>query len=131
MTFTPGFTPYAGIIFNITNANPGVVTTFQPTNYAPNLSVRIVFPGGYNWGMNQVNGNVYKVNQLTPTTFSIDVDTTNFDTFASSTPIQFAQLAQCIPVSESGNTFNEAVKNNGALKPEYNYKNAPEPAPRP
>ena len=123
-----GYTPYNCQIINITNGNPGVVTTLQDTNYNSNLFVRIVYPIGSDVGMPEVNGNTYPVTPITSDSFSIGVDTTNFAPFVISPNSK--QIPQSIPVSESGYTFSEAVKNNGTIKPAYSYKNAPEPGPR-
>ncbi len=124
-----GFTPYKTTIADITNSNPGIVTTFEDNNYASNLFVKIVFPVGSQVGMPQINGNVYQVTPISSNSFSIGADTTNFTPFSPT--IYNKQIPQVIPVSENGFTFNEATRNNGNIRPEYNYKNAPEPAPRP
>jgi hypothetical protein len=119
------FTPFATIVTNITNANPAVVTTLTDNGYASNLFIRIVLPLGNIYGMPEVNGNVYKVTPITSNTFSIGIDSTNFETFHFP-PYALGvatQIAQAIPVSESGYVFNEAVINDRTATPEYGWTN--------
>lgn len=101
--------PSSYIITNITQANPGVVTTNQPHGYLDGLYVRIdMQPKPSLFGMVQVSGNVYLITVLSPTTFSINVDTSNFDPFiAITTP----QAPQVIPVGEVANTLRNAEMN--------------------
>lgn len=81
MTIISTWTPPSQIIAGISNANPGVVTTAQTNDFLTGLFVRLVLPG--NFGMPEVNENVYEIEILSPNTFSIPVDTTNFTPFAS------------------------------------------------
>lgn len=107
------FVPSRQQVSAITQANPGVVTTTQDHGYTTGLFVRFYFP--INFGMMQVNGNVYKITVLTPTTFEIDVDTTNFDAFAITSTVQ---LPEVIPVGEVASTLAESVVNNRNIIPE-------------
>jgi hypothetical protein len=106
MTPEPFFVPEARLIQNITNANPGVVTTTVPHGYLDGLLVRIVLPG--NFGMNVINDEVFTITVLSPTTFSLNIDTSNLDPFTS---ILSKQAAQSIPVAEVAETLLMAVKN--------------------
>jgi hypothetical protein len=107
------FVPNRQQISAITRANPGVVTTTQAHGYATGLFVRFYFP--INFGMMQVNGNVYQITVLSPTTFAIDADTTNFDTFAITSTVQVPEV---IPVGEVSNILSMAVDNNNNIIPE-------------
>lgn len=103
------WTPISQIITNVTQANPGVVTTAQPHAYFDGLYVRIDMYSKPNlFGMTQLSGNVYLITVLTDTTFSIDEDTTNFDAFVAATNPQSAQV---VPVGEVATTLDNAEKN--------------------
>lgn len=107
------FVPNRQTVSAITNANPAVVTTTQNHGYQNGLYVRFFFPGNY--GMVQVANNVYLITVLSPTTFSINVDSTNFDVFGDLTT---SQLPQVIPVGEVATTLLSAVVNNENIIPE-------------
>lgn len=113
MTINNWFIPNRQQVASITRANPGVVTTTQANGYLQGLYVRFYFP--INFGMMQLNDNVYLITPLTPTTFAIDVDTTNFDAFAITSTVQ---LPEVIPVGETADTLKNAVVNNRNIIPE-------------
>ena len=101
--------PVSQIITNITRANPGVVTTAQPHGYLDGLYVRIdMQPKPSLFGMVQVSGQVYLITVLTNTTFSLNSDTSNFDSFIATTDPQSAQV---IPVGEVATTLVNAEHN--------------------
>ena len=101
--------PTSQIITNITNANPGVVTTSQPHGFLDGLYVRIdMFPDPSLFGMTQVNNQAYLITVIDSTSFSIDVDTRNFDTFIAETD---PQSPQAIPVGEVALTLNNLERN--------------------
>lgn len=79
MSFTAYFNCYSNVATAISNANPGVVTTAVNHGYSNGLYVRLVIPQGF--GMSQANGNVYLITVLSPTTFSLNADTSNFDPY--------------------------------------------------
>ena len=107
------FVPNRQQVSAITNANPAVVTTTQNHGYLTGLQVRFFFPA--NFGMTQVNGNIYEITVLSPTTFSIDVDSTNFDTFGGSTA---SQVPEVLPVGEDAFSLAQATVNNHTIIPE-------------
>ena len=113
MTIANFFVPNRQTVANVTRSNPGVVTTTQASGYMNGLFVRFYFPVSF--GMNQLNQNIYEVTVLSPTTFAIDVDTSNFDSF---TVLSASQTAQVIPVGEVSNIISEAVMNNRNIIPE-------------
>jgi hypothetical protein len=100
------FGPDSQVITDITNANPGVVTTQSVHGFEDGLYVRISMPG--NFGMNQVANQFYEITVLSTTTFSIPINTTNFDAFVSNPK----QKAQAIPIAEISSTLINREKNN-------------------
>ena len=107
------FVPSRQQVSAITNANPAVVTTTQNHGYATGLFVRFYFP--INFGMMQINGNVYEIEVLSPTTFAINADSTNFDVFSISSTVQVPEV---IPVGEVTNILSMAVDNSNTIIPE-------------
>lgn len=75
----PVFQRAMRIISTITNANPAVVTTTFDHQYLTGLIVRLNIPRGY--GMTQANRLYGPIVVTGATTFTIDIDTTHFDTF--------------------------------------------------
>jgi len=75
----PVFQRAMRIISTITNANPAVVTTTFDHQYLTGLIVRLNIPRGY--GMTQANRLYGPIVVTGATTFTVDIDTTNFDTF--------------------------------------------------
>jgi hypothetical protein len=113
MTISNSFVPNRQSIASITNANPGVVTTTQNHGYFSGAYVRLVFPKSF--GMPEVNGQVFLIIVLSPTTFAIDENTTNFAPFTIASSLQTAQV---IPVGEIAETLISAEKNNYNIVPE-------------
>ena len=98
--------PIYNIITAITQANPAVITTATNHNYDNGLYIRVVMNG--NFGMGGLDNNVYLINVLTPTTFSINANTINQDPFAVGSNKQSPQV---IPVGEVALTLNNAEFN--------------------
>lgn len=113
VTISNNFVPNRQTILSITNANPGVVTTTQANGYHNGLYVRLVIPTAD--GMQQANGNIYLITIIDSISFSLNADTSNFDSFS---PISTSQVAQVIPVGEISATLKNAVENNGNIIPE-------------
>lgn len=110
------FVPNRKIIQNITNANPAIVTVTEDHGYHPGIFVRIVIP--YLGSMFQIDGKVFLIDILSPTTFAVPIDSTNFAPFVlaplkDGVPIQQAQV---IPVGEFI-TLDNAVNNVGPRNP--------------
>ena len=106
----PVYQPAMRVIANITNASPAVVTTTINHQYLTGTIVRLIVPKGF--GMVQANQLVGTILVLTPTTFAIDINTTNFDAFTlpSSFPPGYND-AQVIPIGEE-NALLAAATNN-------------------
>lgn len=103
----PVFQPAMRIITAITNANPAVITTSFDNSYITGTIVRFDIPPGF--GMGQLNQQTATITVLTPTTFSVPIDTTNYDTFA--VPASNEQYAQAVPIGEDNNILTAAVQN--------------------
>lgn len=96
---SPEFQPAMRIISAITNANPAAVTTTIDHDYLDGLIVRLVIPDGF--GMTQADSLTGSITVTGETTFTINIDTSGFDAFASPSPIPDAYTcAQVIPVGE-------------------------------
>ena len=102
----PIFQPALRVVTDITNAFECVVTTSFDNNFFTGDIVRIIIPLG--WGMQQINGQFSAITVLTPTTFSMSIDTTNYDVFNDPNNDQFAQ---CIPIAEVNGTVYGATYN--------------------
>jgi hypothetical protein len=94
--------PDIAIITAITNAFPAIITTAQPHGYSSGFNVRVVFPFPYAlyFGMDQINEQIGTIQVLSPTTFSISIDTTNYDPFIIGTTLQSPQV---IPIGQYTN----------------------------
>lgn len=102
---TPAFQPSARVITGITRANPAVVTTGINHLYINNMIVRIDMYSGN--GMKQMDQQFGPITILSPTTFSIPIDSTGFDAFV----LQTNPTAQAVPFGEVNNLLNAAVQN--------------------
>ena len=114
MGFSTNFIPSSQTIANITNNNPGVVTTDAAHGYETGIFVRIVLPQD-DFGMQQVNNQIYKITVLTNFSFAINQDTTNFDSFALGSN---NQVPQVIPVGNIDLSLLLPEQNNNNIIPE-------------
>lgn len=91
--------PDAQVITSINQANPAIITTASPHGYSTGFNVRIVFPFPYAlyFGMYQINDQVGTITVLSPTAFSITINTLNYNAFTVGTTLQNAQV---IPISQ-------------------------------
>jgi len=93
-------------ILSISNTNPAVVVTTYDgitaaaNDYIDGLIVRIVVPEWF--GMQQINGLSGIITIISPTSFSITIDSTSFDPFAIPTqhPNNLLNSAQVVPIGE-------------------------------
>lgn len=113
MTIFNFFVPNRHEVSSITNADPGVVTTTQAHGYETGYRVRFFFP--LNVGMNQLKDKVVTITKINDTSFSIGVDTTNFDVFS---PVGASQAPQVIPVGSLSDSVLEPTQNNENIIPE-------------
>lgn len=103
----PVYQPAMRIITNITNGYPATVTTSFAHQYGTGLIIRLVLPPG--WGMVQANQLSSDITVTSPTTFTINLDTTLFNSFE--TPATPSQYAQSVPIGEINSTVYLATKN--------------------
>jgi hypothetical protein len=114
---TPVFAPAVRDILSITNANPAIVTTtydgVNPGNhgYLSGLIVRIDVP--VNFGMQQLNQFQSTITVLSPSTFSIQADTTGMNPFVIPTyvPGFNGTPAQVVPIGEVAAQLNQSFIN--------------------
>lgn len=107
---TPVFKPAMRIITNITNANPASITTSFAHGYITGLIVRLDVPLGF--GMQQVNQKFGTITVTGNTTFTITIDTTQFDPFSTPAAWPYSyQSAQSVPIGEDNSILTGAVVN--------------------
>ena len=107
----PVFQPAMRLIAAITQSSPATVTTTFNHLYISGTTVRLDIPVAD--GMQQANQFVGPIIVTGPTTFTIDLDTTNFDAFAIPvSPGPHENIcAQVVPVGELNSQLTAAVKN--------------------
>lgn len=106
----PIYQPAMRIIASITNAFPAVVTTTFNHQYISGTILRLVIPTGF--GMTQANQLSGTIVVTGDTTFTIDIDTTTFDTFVYPSDFpESQQYAQIIPFGELNGMLTAAVQN--------------------
>lgn len=105
----PVFKPAMRIVTNITNAFPAVVTTSFAHGYLDGLIVRLIVPNGY--GMEEANGLFGAIIVTGLTTFTIDIDTTQFNVYVTPSAPYNEQFSQCIPFGEINSTLLSAYQN--------------------
>jgi len=113
MTIANFFIPNRQQVSAITQANPGVVTTTEDHGYETGYKVRFFFP--LNVGMNELKDKVVTITKIDATSFSIGVDTSNFDVFS---PVGTSQLPQVIPVGSFTDSLILPTDNGGNISPE-------------
>jgi len=104
----PQFQPAMRIITAITNGLPAIVTTSFNHNYLTGLIVRLDIPEEY--GMQQANKLFGPITVIDQTTFSIPIDTTNFDPFIVPIPALIFTVAQAVPIAEIASELYQAVR---------------------
>lgn len=113
----PSYQPAMREILSITQSNPVVVTTtFDGTNpgnnqYITGLVVRLYIPEGF--GMPEINKKVRAITVLSDSTFSMDIDSTNFTPFVvpAYNPGHFGTPAQVAVIGEVNSLLLGAVQN--------------------
>jgi len=107
----PTFQRAMRLVNDITNANQAVVTTTFAHDYETGDIVRLMVPAAY--GMNQINQLKGTVTVTGETTFSINIDSTQFDAFT--TPPDPSPLvrscAHVVPVGEINSKLTSATQN--------------------
>ena len=105
----PIFRPQLLQVTAITQADPAIITTNIAHNYLTGTIVRLWIP--LEAGMQQLADlQQWPITVLSPTTFSIPVDSTNFDPFVAPAGPK-DQCAQVFPVGEDNNMLTMASQN--------------------
>jgi len=107
----PVYGPAMRLISSITRAKPAVITTTFAHGYVTGTIVRLDIPPAC--GMQQANEQTGAIVVLSPTTFSINIDTLLYDPFVipSDMPIWVNICAQVVPIGEVNETLKAAVQN--------------------
>jgi len=106
----PMFQRAMRIIASVTNGYPAVVTTTFNHQYITGMIVRLNIPTGY--GMVQANQKYAPITVTGDTTFTIDINTTNFPAFVVPASFPYnAQYAQVTPIGELNYTLQAATQN--------------------
>lgn len=111
-TQSPTFQPAMRIITNITQDYIAEVTTSFSHNYSTGLIVRLIVP--VTFGMTQANNFKGEITVTSDVTFTIPLNTINFDAFitpAGTTSEQDKFCAQVIPVGEVNSSIAQAKRN--------------------
>lgn len=112
----PIFQPAVRTITAITNSNPATVTTSIPHLYKTGTIVRIDImpPIGNNpgVGMPQINQQFAPIVVTGSTTFTIAIDTTNYQPYAIPSPVPSGYTcSQTVPIGEVNEILTAAVQN--------------------
>ncbi len=112
----PVYKPAMRVIIAITNARNALVTTsidgVTPADhkYITGTIVRLDIPVGF--GMTQANKLFGPITVVSPTTFTIDIDTTFFDAFVIPTQYPYSyQNAQSVPFGELNDMLTASTVN--------------------
>lgn len=101
----PNFPFFPGINFitAITQDANAVITTATDHGYSTGYTVRIVFPFPYglSFGMYQINDQIGTITVLSPNSFSININTLNYDPFAIGTTLEKPQV---VPIGQYSNS---------------------------
>lgn len=106
----PTYQPAMRIIAGITNGFPATITTTFDHNYISGTIVRLYIPRGF--GMQQADELSGTIIVTGNTTFTIDINTTNFDTFSYPASFPFdRQYPQVVPTGEVNSQLTAATMN--------------------
>lgn len=107
----PIFQPAMRLVTAITQSSPMIVTTSFAHQYKEGTIVRLDIPTAD--GMQQANQLFAPLIVLSPTTFSLPIDSRLFDPFVipSNPPPYVDTCAQVVPIGEVNETLNAAVRN--------------------
>ena len=107
------FYPAKRVIANITQANPGVVTTLVDHNYVTGQQIRLTVPTAC--GMIELHDQLVTITRVNASTFSIGIDTSGYTAFAFPLPaaVPFTP-AEAGPVGEV-TTSTAALENTGLI----------------
>jgi hypothetical protein len=96
------------VITSITTANPAVVTTSIPHQYITGAIVRFYITP--NHGMPQLNQQTGEITLISPTTFSVAIDTSNYAPFVIPSLAKYT-CSQVVPIGENNSILTAATRN--------------------
>lgn len=109
----PTFQQAMRIIASITRAQNALVTTTFAHDYITGSIIRMVIPkiphNSVGFGMAQINNQTGTITVVDATSFTIDIDTTLYDSFSN--PGTFKQQPMTIPVGEISDILTAATQN--------------------
>lgn len=106
----PVFQPSMRLIASITNSFPAIVTTTFAHGYFTGTIVRLDIPEAD--GMQQANGLIGSISVTGDDTFTMNIDTTNFDVFSIPSDVPTINTcAQVVPIGEDASMLDAAVQN--------------------
>lgn len=105
----PTFLPKRSIISSITQASVPTVTTSADHQLTTNQLVRFFIPRLF--GMTQLNNLIGTITVTGNTTFTVDIDTSAFDSFVVLGVPDDVQCAQVVPIAEVNSTLSAATNN--------------------
>jgi hypothetical protein len=104
---SPIFQPAMRIVTAITQADQASVTTSFDHDYIDGTIIRFHIPPRY--GMYQIDTLFSPITVTGPTTFTVDIDTRNFDAFI--VPADPRQYAQVVAIGEDNEILTAAEQN--------------------
>lgn len=109
--------PAVNTITAISNANPVEVTTGTAHGYTTGMFVRIVFPFPYgsSFGMPEINGKSAEITVTGDTTFTMPINSLNYQTFSIGTTLQTPQVIPTGEVASSAVTSTQVNPTNPAV----------------
>jgi hypothetical protein len=102
-------------IVSITKSNPAVITTSFNHGYQSLWYVRIIVPKGF--GMTILNKRKFLIDVISPTQFSIPINSSDFDSFVIPPygvyPLspRFGTPAQAVPIGEYATVLSGSFRN--------------------
>lgn len=106
----PVFQPAMRLLVAITQSNPAVITVSPNHLYKTGLIVRFDIP--FVNGMQQLNQQTASIIVTGLTTFTVPIDTTQFDAFVVPlVPTANNTTACCVPIGEDNDILTQAVMN--------------------
>lgn len=106
------FFPQTYPIAAITRGNPTIIQTTVNHNYLSGNIIKIYLPTTSN-NIKQLNGQFGLATILSPNTFSLPIDSTNYYPYVYNA----AAPAQSVPIAEINQTLQNAVDNKGPNNP--------------
>lgn len=104
---SPVFLPAMRLVTAITKSVTAQITTSFDHNYKTGLIIRLQIPISY--GMGQIDKMIGAIIVTSSTTFTVDINTVEYDTFVFPTPRN--QCAQVVPIGQINSKLDSSVEN--------------------